>query len=289
MRVRRAFTLIELLVVVAIMGLLGTAAINGYRAMQQGIEERGTMQNVNQFIRSAYQRAQIDRQPVYVFFWNETIREEDDAGVESMVAVGKAVAVRRSGRITEKKGSYLYDEFGDLRFMRLTRDEDDEFEGDVAASGSTEEGNGMYLYRMMSDVTGFANSRSLVSQTTKQMSPIRDRMVSYGGRGEIECFAYVTMPGDKVSWTRGDAYGFEFAEIQLPHNYIFGTAYSKQTDNPVEEIAMMRIRVGRNEGNGSRSGMDGGVTQIQISSLRPDDSGELNAEKIGTTENPSTL
>ena len=58
---RRAFTLVELMVVIMIMGILGTVSVGGYRAMQRGIEERGVMQNVNQFIRSAYQRAQIDR------------------------------------------------------------------------------------------------------------------------------------------------------------------------------------------------------------------------------------
>ncbi len=98
MHFRRGFTLLELLVVIAIMGLLGTASVGGYRAMQRGMEERGVMQNVNEFIRAAYQRAQIDRQPVAVYFWNECIREESD--MQTAVVVGKAVAVRRSGRVT---------------------------------------------------------------------------------------------------------------------------------------------------------------------------------------------
>ena len=145
---RTGFTLIELLVVMAIMGLLGTISVGGYRAMQRGMEDRGAMQNVNQFIRSAYRRAQIDRQPVVIYFWNELLREETENAPR--VVVGRAVAVRRSGRISEADGQYLCDEFGDLRFMRLTKDEGDELEDDVAASGSTQKGNGMYLYRMRS-------------------------------------------------------------------------------------------------------------------------------------------
>ena len=96
---KRGFTLVELILVMAIMGLLGTISVGGYRAMQSGMEERGTMQNVNEFIRSAYQRAQIDRQPVNVYFWNELLREktEDD----TPIVVGKAVAVRRAGRLSD--------------------------------------------------------------------------------------------------------------------------------------------------------------------------------------------
>ena len=104
---RKAFTLLELLLVMAIMGFMGTVAVGGYRAMRRGMEERSVMQNVNQFIRSAYQRAQIDRQPVAVYFWNETLREE--TGDEPIQVVGKAVAVRRSGRLTQVDNDKLYD------------------------------------------------------------------------------------------------------------------------------------------------------------------------------------
>jgi prepilin-type N-terminal cleavage/methylation domain-containing protein len=279
---KRGFTLIELLVVMAIMGLLGTASVGGYRAMQRGMEERGAMQNVNQFIRTAYQRAQIDRQPVAVYFWNETIREE--TATEPPIIVGKAVAVRRAGRITETSGSYLYDEFGDLRFMRLTRDDGDEDEEDASESGSTADGNGMFLYHMENDDTGF--QRSIVSQTTKRMSASRERLLATGGDGRIESYAYVIMNRNGVTWERGDAYGFEFAEIQLPHNYIFGSSYSKDTSDPVQEIDVLRFKVSGNSGSGSSGGVTGKST-IQVSSLRPNASGELHAEKVAESESPT--
>ena len=63
---KKAFTLVELLVVVGIMGLLGTVSVGGYRAMQRGMADKGVMENVNSFVRAAYQRAQIDRQPTAI-------------------------------------------------------------------------------------------------------------------------------------------------------------------------------------------------------------------------------
>ena len=110
----KGFTLIELLVVIGIMGLLGTASVGGYRQMRRGMEEKGVLQDVNTLIRAAYQRAQIDRQPTAVVFWNETLRGESDNADESAIVVGRAVAVRRSGRITGVKGDILLDEFADL-------------------------------------------------------------------------------------------------------------------------------------------------------------------------------
>ena len=280
---KRAFTLVELLVVIAIMGMMGTMAVGGYRAMQRGMEERGVIQNVNQFIRSAYQRAQIDRAPTAVYFWNETIREEND--YDTLIVVGRAVAVRRSGRLSKVNTTYLYDEFGDLASKRLTLDEDEaESESGEQASGSTTEGNGMYLYNMNSTTdTGFR--RSIVAQTTKKMT-LNELLPRTGTTVEIPCYAYVVMDPGGCDWQTGDAYGFEFAEIQLPHNYIFGTSYSKNTSNPVTEVGVIRFKVSGNSGNGSKNGTVGADT-IDIGSLRPDSSGNLGVEKIATSDSPT--
>lgn len=283
---KRGFTLIELLIVMGIMGLLGTIAVGSYRAMQRGMEERGAMQNVNQFVRSAYQRAQIDRLPVAVYFWNELLRAETND--DPPIIVGKAVAVRRAGRITEVSGSYLYDEFGDLRFMHLTYANDDDDEdgssNESAASGSTKEGNGMFLYQMDSTSSGFR--RSVVSQTTKLMNASRERMATAGGDAKIESYAYVVMDKNGVDWSRGDAYGFEFAELQLPHNFIFGREYSDSTSRPLTEIKVIRFKVSGNSGSGSMSGTVGDAT-VQVSSLRPDASGALRVQTVATSDNPT--
>lgn len=278
---RRAFTLMELLVVIAIMGIRGTVSVGGYRAMQRGMEDRGVMQNVNQFIRSAYQRAQIDRLPVNVYFWNETLREESD--VETAIVVGKAIAVRRSGRFTKVQGSYLYDEFGDLNYNRLVLDEDDEDGMDASASGSTDQGEGIYLYKISGN-EGSQVQRSLVSQTTKRFTTTEPLLL--GGQGEMECYAYVLMDSNGVNWQTGDAYGFEFAELELPHGYLFGGNYSRSINNPVAGEDMIRFKVSANSGNGAKGGTDGRST-VTVSSLRPDSSGNLKVETVGTSDSPT--
>lgn len=274
---RSGFTLMELLVVVGIMGLLGTISVGGYRAMQRGMEERGVMQNVNEFTRSAYQRAQIDRTPVAVFFWNETLREENATGTQTPVVVGKAVAVRRYGRITSVSGEDLIDEFGDLRFSRLIVDEDNEDANDSSSSGGAgEDADGQYLYPMNGTRDGTSLNRSLVRSTTVQKT-INPTLVMFGEstQGEVIAYAYHVLDRGNVSWSVGDAYGFEFAEMTLPHNYIFGTSFSQSVTQPVKEIDKKFYEVGAS------------AEGIQVSSLRPGANGELSAQKIGTSDKPS--
>jgi prepilin-type N-terminal cleavage/methylation domain-containing protein len=277
---KRAFTLVELLVVVGIMGLLGTISVGGYRAMQRGMEERGVMQNVNQFIRSAYQRAQIDRLPVSVYFWNETLQEETDT--DPLIVVGKAVAVRRSGRITATSGSYLYDEFGDLSFQKLTLDEDED--EDSNQSGEANEGNTMYLYNL-DDTSGSGSQfrRSVVSSTTKKLRTSEPLL--FGDRSvDIECYAYTVVEKGECDWKVGSAYGFEFAELQLPHNFIFGSEKSDSMSAPVKEIKKITFRVSGNAGAGST---DGGSGSVKVSSLRPDSSGALAVQEVATSDSPT--
>ena len=268
---KRAFTLIELLVVVAIMGLLGTAAVGGYRAMQRGMEERGAMQNANQFIRSAFQRSQIDRTLVAVYFWNETLQEESQN--DNLIVVGKAVAVRRAGRLTAVSGNYLIDEFGDLRFSRLTLDEDDGTEKTVENSGD------VFLYPMNGTTDG--DKRSLIYQNTEKYT-LRDTLVQSGEIGaEIETYAYVLSNNDKkeIQWKTGDAYGLEFAELQLPHGFVFGTGkcYSDRVSSPVYGMQVMRFK----------SGDIIGMSQMPVSMLRPGKDGSLEAQLVGRTDRPN--
>ena len=276
---KRAFTLIELLVVIAIMAMLGTMSVGGYRAMQRGMEDRGAMQNINQFIRSAYQRAQIDRTPVAVYFWNETSAEETDDDI--MVVHGHALAVRRSGRLTKVQGNYLYDEFGDLSYSRLLIDEDAGTES--ADAGSTSSGNGTYLYRLNGD-EGSRMSRSVISQTTKKQTLTEPLLL--GGQGQFDMYAYVLIDKNGVTWETGDAYGFEFASIDLPNGYIFGSTYSRTLSNPIAGEDVLRFRVSANSGNGAMQGLDG-KSSVTISCLRPNASGAVEAQQIGTTDSPT--
>ena len=281
---RRAFTLIELLLVIGIMVLLGTASVAGYRQMQRGMEERGAIQNVNQFIRSAYQRAQIDRVPVQVYFWNETLREESDT--DTLIVVGRAVAVRRAGRLSRVQGDILYDEFGDLASSRLMLDEDEDEEAS-SQSGATQEGNGMYLYCMDNAGKGGQFQRSVVAQTTKKPKGSGEPLLDGSSTlRDMEAYAYVVMPGGRgeCQWETGSSYGFEFAEITLPRNYIFGSTYSKTTEDPVRDAGTMLFKVGRTSGSGAQSAVVEG--SVAVYSLRPDASGGLKAEQVDTVEIP---
>lgn len=274
---RRAFTLLELLLVVAIMSFMGTMAVGGYRAMRRGMEEKSAVQNVNQFIRAAYQRAQIDRQPVAVYLWNETQRE--GTGTKTPIVVGKAVAVRRAGRLTKVPGGdILIDEFGDLRFNRLVLSEDDDDGNDPDPSGKS---NGVFLYRMNGD-EGSQLMRSTVDEAT-----VRRTDIAYvGGRShQYETYAFRVQTPGGVQWKAGDAYGFEFADLTLPNNYIFGSDgdWSRSVTSPVSGEGVIRFNVR----NGAASASGGTSDTVVISSLRPGSGGKLKAQEVATSDSPT--
>ena len=297
---RKGFTLIELLVVIGIMGLLGTASVGGYRAMQRGMAERGVMESVDSFVRAAYQRAQIDRQPVVVYFWNETIREANDDFNE--IVVGRAVAVRRHGRITKVNGNFLYDEFADLNLTYQTDDEE-------GAGG--DDSNTMLLYPVdsLSEAESSGNLRRTAVRgkvLKKKITPLylssADGTLQSGASGanqpgsgdsnsgEIETYVFQTVDAGGVTWETGMAYGFEFAHLELPHNYIFGSTYSTSAGQPVKEAGTLVFDVGYNEGNGMSSGTQGGLgsrAQILVSSLRPGEGGSLTAKSVGQSGDPT--
>ncbi len=275
---RRGFTLLELLAVIAIMGIMGAVTVSGYRQMRRGMEERSVIQNATQFIRAAYQRAQIDRQPVTIYFWNETLQGTDDG---NLVVVGKAVAVRRYGRVTMVKGNYLYDEFGDLKFNRKITSEDDETGSTSYSSG----GAGVNFYRLNGN-EGANPAHSVVYEMTANTDITEPLLLGGTGSERIECFAYELKDKGGIDWKIGDAYGFEFAEITLPRGFIFGSQFSRSSTSPAVGHQTMRFKPGKNSGNGAQNGTQGAST-ITISSLRPDAKGSLSADQVGKTDSPT--
>ena len=221
----RGFTLIELLVVMGLMGILGTASVGGYRAMQRGMEERGVMQSVNSLIRSAYQRAQIDRQPTAVYFWNETIRGE--TADENEIVVGKAVAIRRHGRLSDVKGTKLVDEFGDLdlTYEALSGDANYSTDGESHSSSELENRPGMRLWRFP---TTEEMKYSIVADAVWCDASMTETLFSGGGAEgmtNVLMSAFYNLGRSKAeaTWKVGDAYAFEIGEIRLPHGFIFGS------------------------------------------------------------------
>ena len=276
---KKAFTLLELLVVIGLMGLLGTITVGGYRAMQRGMEERGVMENVNAFVETAYDRAQIDRQPTAIYFWNETLRAASDD--ETELVVGKAVAVRRYGRLSRVSGTKLIDEFADLNLVYKTSD-DDSSEGSDAADKE----NTMYLYCLDNPNEC---KRSIVSNKVKKDTLNEQYMqglpTDSEGSGQIEAWGFEKVgDDDSVSWTAGSAYGFEFAELTLPANYIFGANYSQSVNTPVEGKSTMTFSVGRNDGsNTTGAQVNGSVT---VYALRPSASGNLSPVRVAKADDP---
>ncbi len=278
---KNAFTLLELLVVIGIMGFLGTISVGGYRAMQRGMEERGVMQNVNAFVEAAYERAQIDRQPTAIYFWNETLRAASDD--ETELVVGKAVAVRRQGRLSRVSGNLLIDEFADLNLVYKTGGDDDASEGSDAADKE----NTMYLYCL--DNPNECN-RSIVSNKVRKDKGLNEQYMQEkptgdAGTGAIESWGFEKVgDDDSVSWKAGSAYGFEFAELTLPANYIFGSSYSQNVDTPVAGKSTMTFSVGRNDGSNTTGAQVNG--SITVYALRPSSSGSLSPVRVNTADNP---
>lgn len=279
----KAFTLLELLVVIGIMGLLGTVSVGGYRAMQRGMEERGVMQNVTAFVRTAYERAQIDRQPTAIFFWNETLRDATED--ETEIVVGKAVAVRCQGRLSAVSGNLLADEFADLNLAYKTSGDDDDLSSEGGSASDVV--NTMHLY-CLDDVEnsgGDSNSakyRSVVSSRVWPYAISEQYMLGQpmgsAGSGAVNMWAFKKVVSDSVAWREGSAYGLEFAELTLPANYIFGMGYSRTVKTPVLEAGVMSFRVGLNDGNGVTGTTVYG--SVIVSALRPDSSGSLKANRI---------
>jgi len=286
---RKAFTLLELLVVVGIMGLLGTVSIGAYRSVVRGMEERGALQSASQFVRAALHRAMIDRQPTAIYFWNETLRESTDN--ENEIVVGKAIAVRRAGRITGVDNDYLYDEFADLnRTYPVTED-------------SSPSGAGMYLYQLDTAESASSFKRSRVydsvhrGQVTEMYlldpadgsaSPAAGALPAPTDGGRLDIYAFIKQNGggkDSPQWAVGDAYGFEFQSIELPKNFIFGSDYSKSMSNPVKEAGRM-VFGGDAGGYDNLSKNISSSSTIGIYALRPNASGNLAPDKVGDTANP---
>ena len=279
----RGFTLIELLVVIGIMGLLGSTAVGGYRAMVRGMEERGVMQNVNAFVRTAYQRAQIDRQPTIVYFWNETLVSKTADKFETVV--GRAVAVRRCGRISRRDGSVLVDEFADLDKTYMTEDEQED-SGNNGGSNAA----GMELYAV-DDLTAGGMKRSIVRPLIARSE---DQVQFLGGpktdesdeAGVIPAYGFVLENENGVSWKQGMAYGFEFLRLDLPPGYIFGSSHSADASQPVVEIDKLVFDAGVNRGTGrNEGGIVGGKSTVQVSALRQQGA-TLSAVKVNDSDPP---
>lgn len=218
---RDGFTLLELLVVVGIMGMLGVAATSGYSALQRGMTERGAVAVAASVLRTAQERAHVDRMPTAVYCYNRLLRQASGSD-ENGVVVGVMVAVRRSGRLSYVKGNLLYDEFADLdRTYDAVEDENDAKKGGgfrLFRFNGTESGGGRMEYSIVSD--------QIVRDTSSERVTLFSGAGRTGGRQvNLLSSAFLDLGTGRIKasdWNVGDGYGFVFNETQLPEGFIFG-------------------------------------------------------------------
>ena len=213
---KRAFTLVELMVVVGIMSFLGVAATGGYSALQRGMAERGAVAAVSSLLKAAKERALVDRAPTVVFCYNRLLRETTDN--ENAVVVGEAIAVRRSGRITCVEGSYLVDEFMDAVGSY-----------DIIDKGDVGSRKGMRLWKFDDSKNNMKTMR--YSTVADALVPLDLQLRTFGGWGEGDpngnsnmthiAYAFYEKGQHGATWQAGNGYGFEFATVQLPKNFVF--------------------------------------------------------------------
>jgi len=139
---RKAFTLLELMIVVAIMAALSTLSISGYRALTKGMRDRSAIVAVQTLVDAARQRAEIDRKPMIVYFYDDLLQEANESAGADLVGHGVAIAVRPMGRFSAIDGNYLCDEFGDLDIIYSAENPDSE------GSGQQNNRTAMRLYRL---------------------------------------------------------------------------------------------------------------------------------------------
>lgn len=254
---RKGFTLIELLVVMAIMAMLGVAATGGYNALVRGMNERSAVAAASALLRSAKERAAVDRVPTAVFCYNKLVKDTSGAEDENAVVVGVMVAIRRSGRITTVANSLLYDEFGDLDLVYESTDDQSELD----------KRRGMKLYRFPPK-TGGSMRYSIVADAVykKDMdSRLSAYLFSIGKTTNVCGSAFYNLNQSRhepTAWKAGSPYAFEMGELQLPYGFIF-----EGTSIPTDVTTISEPRVIYFDPNEDQ------VPTIDIYSTRPDASG----------------
>ena len=229
---KRAFTLVELLVVGGIMAAMATVSIGSYFAVVRGMADRGALGSATSVISLAQERARIDMSPTVVYFYNELVQRQDSSKGTDLVAAGVAVAVRRAGRISRVNGSLLCDEYADLERTYSVASNPNSIQADTFRlyrfNFSRMEFSSVYS-EVVEDEVG--NEKYLVEKPVERISFTKPGNTGREDVSKMLLYAFKVKNGFS-GWRAGDAYGYEFARIRLPDNYIFGTSDS----DPVREV-----------------------------------------------------
>lgn len=269
---KKGFTLLELLIVVGIMSMLGTISVNGYRALVRGMEERSAISSASAFLRAARQRAQIDNKPICIFWWNEMLKAETDD--EPAIIVGKAIAVQQAGRISGTQGDFLIDEFSDLNAGYEVADEPDDKMNMRLYNISSTDCDYALVSRKVAEIFYEDDKSSYLKSEAIERKLNSDDSSSGSSEEGIRAFAFKKL-GGSATFDAGDTYGIEFANITLPHGYLFGSQAPTSMSQPIS---------GRNKKLYSKpKTSDNSVFDIEIYSLRPD-KGKITSKSVGSAK-----
>ena len=231
---KRAFTLVELLVVMGIIAVMATVSVGSYFAVVRGMTDRGAIAGATSVISLAHNRACMDLSPTVVYFYNELVRAANkNAGLDAVFA-GVAVAVRRAGRITKVDGDNLFDEFADLNRTYGLMD---------SPNAPKCETLRLYWFNFNKMEYSSVYSEAVESYTANEKlitAPSRQDLKSVSGEEDNGRRMYACAfkkKGGYSGWKVGSAYGYEFARMRLPDNYIFGTQGDLPTaNNPIKPL-----------------------------------------------------
>jgi prepilin-type N-terminal cleavage/methylation domain-containing protein len=230
---RKGFTLLELLAVVAIMGMLGVAAAASYGALTNGMKDRGTCAAATALLRGAKERARIDRMPTVVYCYNVCIRESKHQD-DSSIVVGRMTAIRRVGRISYIRDRFLFDEFADLEKSYARTNDENEL-------GQTR-GHRLFKYNDERSV-GKKMEYSIVADdvySDDEMQMVTTFSGGVNNRTNILLSAFYDLGTSDRSpsggWKIGDGYAAEFAELDLPEGYVFGSSALPRKEGQISEF-----------------------------------------------------
>jgi hypothetical protein len=248
------------------------------------MEERGALSSVTSLIDAAQQRARVDRVPTAVLFYNELVSDtKSSSGAEQhRVVRGKAVAIRRSGRITRAQGSskdnLLFDEFADL---------DKVYSLETSENKGKSSGMRLYQFVGMDDIGNGNSLRYSVVHTEVvcEKKELMDETLPFykpgGSTFNIWSAAFRIRDPKNTTWKTGQAYAFEFANVSLPNNYFFKSTAAVPTsfDDSVKFAGIMVFDPGETD-RGITS--ESGGNTIEIFAYRPSGDG-LRDRSIGKT------
>ena len=226
---KRAFTLLELLTVIAIMGILGSAAVASYSAVTRGMAERGALDAAANISELTRLKSKVDRCRTYLFLYTEVLSADTDDEVANVS--GLAIAVKATGRISAVDGTDWFDEFGDLdqEFLSLRSPDGSELDDDDYERASTK----FRLFNL--NQKEFAVVRNGVRSTALDEPDLEDETPAGSGNfrtHKVQLFGW-RKTGGNASFKVGEEYGREFSAVKLPLGFAFGKGKSNYTTSDI--------------------------------------------------------